>query len=282
MESIRKKLAGKTTKLALPRLSMSGHPADLSDYPHGGFCHVDIETIKPNPHQPRKHFDPDALSDLARSIKQKGVLQPVIIRRSPDGQIYLVAGERRLRASKIAGLQKIPAILTKDNPAEIAIIENLQRENLTPLEEAEAFGQMLSEHHYTQDQLALVVGKAKSTISEILSLNRLPGIIKEQVRRAEHYPKRVLVEIAKQPSETAMVSVFKELQEGRVKSSEIRSVTRGAQASEPSPAQALLKRIKGLSKTVKKIDPQRFSQKETEQTKAVFLQLQELIKERFF
>ena len=133
MSTTREKLAKKTSKLAQPREEHEGHPADLNDFQEGAFYQINVDLILPNPDQPRKFFDQERLAELSESIKQKGVLQPIIIRRSEDVQVYLVAGERRWRAAKIAELEKIPAILTKGNPAEIALIENLQRENLSPI-----------------------------------------------------------------------------------------------------------------------------------------------------
>ena len=146
MSKLKDKLAQAKTKLAIPKETLEDHPANLNNYQESAFYNVDIELIKPNPHQPRKFFDPDSLAELAQSIKEKGVLQPVIIRKDKTGQIHLVAGERRLRAAKNAGLEKIPAILTSGNPMEISLIENLQRDNLRPIEEAEALGRMMEEY----------------------------------------------------------------------------------------------------------------------------------------
>ena len=215
MPTARDKLATKKTKLAAAPERLEDHPANLNNYQDGSFYHVDVDLILPNPDQPRKFFDEQALNELATSIKKKGVLQPVIIRKADDGQIFLVAGERRLKAAKIAGLENIPAIITKGNPAEIALIENLQREDLKPIEEAEALGRMIEEHGYTQEKLVQVLGKAKSTISEIVSLNRLPDSIKEEVRRAELFPRRLLVEIAKQDTQEKMVTLFASVKEGK-------------------------------------------------------------------
>ena len=100
---------------------------------------LDISEILDNPYQPRQYFDPAALDELTESIRLKGVIQPIVVREDEAGAIYLVAGERRLKASNNAGLTTIPAIFTDGNPLEISLIENLQRENLKPIEEAEAF-----------------------------------------------------------------------------------------------------------------------------------------------
>ena len=210
MPSVRDKLADKTTKLSKARVRerIADHPASLDDYQDGGFYNVDVEAILPNPHQPRKFFDPEALDDLSESIRQKGVLQPILIRRDGKGKIFLVAGERRLRAAKKAGLENIPTILTKGKPVEISIIENLQRENLKPIEEAEALARMMEEYKYTQKKLAKAIGKSQPTISETLSLNRLPEEIKEEYRRAD-IPRRLLVEIAKEKTPDAMLKLYR-------------------------------------------------------------------------
>ena len=152
--SIRDKLAGKKSKLSQAAEPLADHPADLNDYPEGSFLRVAVDLVRPNPYQPRQHFDPEKLAELSQSIRRQGVLQPIVVRRDEAGQIFVVAGERRLRAAKMAGLEKIPAIVTKGHPAEIALIENLQREDLSPLEEAEALARMAAEFHYTQEQLA--------------------------------------------------------------------------------------------------------------------------------
>lgn len=226
MPSLRDKLAKTKSKLAIPQEKLEDHPANLNDYQDGSFYNVDIDLIMPDPNQPRKFFDPESLSELSQSIQQNGVLQPVLIRKDEEGKIYLVAGERRLRAAKMAELEKIPTILTKGNPLEIAIIENLQRDNLKPVEEAEALGRMIEEYSYTQEQLALVIGKARTTLTETLSLNKLPEQIKEECRRADIYPRRLLIEVAKQETPEAMISLFSQVKENHLNSGQVRAITR--------------------------------------------------------
>lgn len=255
MPTIRQKLAGKTSKLALPRERLEGHPADPREYREGEFCTVEIALINADPNQPRKYFDPDSLAELSQSIGQKGVLQPVIIRRETTGEIYLVAGERRYRAAKMAGLEKIPAVLTRGNPMEIALIENLQRDNLRPVEEAEALGRMVDEHNYTHEQLSLVIGKARSTITETLSLNRLPEEIREECRRADVYPRRLLVEVAKQETSDRMRSLFQKIKSTGLKSGQVREITRKKRkTNQPVPASAVLQRISALDGCLNNFD----------------------------
>jgi len=255
MPSLRDQLANAKSKLATTKQKLEDHPANLNNHQEGSYYNVDIELIKPDPDQPRKYFDPASLEELAQSIRQKGVLQPVIIRKTDDGEIYLVAGERRFRAAKIAGLNRIPSILTKGNPAEIAIIENLQRENLKPIEEAEALNKMLKEHSYTQEQLALVIGKGRTTITETLSLNKLPEEIKEECRRADNYSRRLLVEIAKQETPEAMTTLFYKAKEGNLKSGDVRNITRKKTNKNKRTITALaLDKAINLTRCLSKID----------------------------
>ncbi len=133
---------------------------------------IPIARIRPNPKQPRKSFSSESLEELANSIKQHGIIQPIVV-RSIEGGYELVAGERRLRASKIAGLTEINAIVqnfTERQIAEIALIENLQREDLNPIEEAEAYQMLIDEFDLTQDQLSLRIGKSRSAIANTIRL----------------------------------------------------------------------------------------------------------------
>lgn len=262
--------------MAIPREPMADHPADPSGYQEGAFCRVEIALVTPDPNQPRKYFDPESLEELSRSIEQKGVLQPVIIRKEASGKIYLVAGERRFRAARMAGLENIPAILTRGNPMEIAMIENLQRENLKPVEEAEALGRMVDEYNYTHEQLAFVIGKARSTITETLSLNKLPEQIKEECRRADAYPRRLLVEVAKQESSQKMLSLFDRIKAANLKSGEVREITRKkAEGERRAPAAVILGKISALEKSLKDLD---FSAMEQEEAAQLLTELHRLRK----
>ena len=144
---------------------------------------VAISELRPNPYQPRKVFDSEALTDLASSIKEHGVFQPIIVKKSIKGY-EIIAGERRVRASKLAGLEKVPAIvrnLNDEQMMEIALLENLQRENLSAIEEAKAYKSMIENLHLTQEQLSVKVGKSRSHVTNILGLLRLPSEVQEMV-----------------------------------------------------------------------------------------------------
>lgn len=148
-------------------------------YITGNKYDIDIEKIINNPDQPRKYFDNKAINDLSKSIEEEGILNPLLV-RWVDNQIILVAGERRLRAAQKASVSKVPVIFIDKDPSVVSLIENLQREDLNPIEEAESLQRLKEERNYTQNQLITIVGKAKATISEILKINELPDDIKDE------------------------------------------------------------------------------------------------------
>ena len=144
---------------------------------------ISLSELRPNPYQPRKKFDEDALNELADSIKEHGVFQPIIVKKSIKGY-EIVAGERRYRASKKLGLEKIPAIIkdfTDDEMMQISLLENLQRENLTSIEEAKAYKAIIDASNLTQEELAKKVGKSRSYITNILGLLTLPVSIQNLI-----------------------------------------------------------------------------------------------------
>lgn len=149
---------------------------------------VPVEKIFPNPYQPRKNFEDESLADLASSIAEYGVLQPLLVAPADNGSYLLIAGERRLRASKLANLQEVPVIVSKyttQQIAEIALIENLQREDLHFLEEAEGYEQLMSQFNLTQEAMAARVGKKQSTIANKLRLLRLSQNVRKVLNEAE-------------------------------------------------------------------------------------------------
>lgn len=145
-------------------------------YMQESITYIAPDMILPNLYQPRKFFDEDAIDELAQSIKAYGIIQPLSVRRMSNERYELVAGERRLRAAKKLGLKEVPAIIvdiTDKESAAIALLENLQREDLNYMEEAEAYFNLIKEHGYTQEQLAEVIGKKQSTIANKLRLLKL-------------------------------------------------------------------------------------------------------------
>lgn len=146
-----------------------------------------LSEIEPNKNQPRKSFDNDALKQLADSIAEHGVIQPLIVRSLPGGNYVIIAGERRWRAAKMAGLSEIPVVIrddiTDEQAAQIAMIENLQRENLNPIEEALGYKEIIDKHGLTQDKLARALGKARSSIANSLGLLSMPNGVQELLRQ---------------------------------------------------------------------------------------------------
>ncbi len=145
---------------------------------------IEIDRILPNEYQPRKLFKDESLRELSSSIKERGVLQPIIVSRTGDGTFRLIAGERRWRAAALAGLKKIPALIkdvSSQDAIEIALVENIQREELNPVETAEAFSRLLREFHLTQEELSRRVGKDRATIANYLRILKLPDEIKSLI-----------------------------------------------------------------------------------------------------
>jgi len=160
------------------------------DHPSTGFAEIELSEVKPNPQQPRVRFDDDALSELAASIREVGVLQPIVVRPGErDGSYVLVAGERRLRAADMAGLSTIPAVIrvseSEERDLTEALIENLQRMDLSPLEEAAAYRNLLEDFGMTHEQVAARVGKSRSTVTNTLRLLLLPSQIQGMLERGE-------------------------------------------------------------------------------------------------
>jgi ParB family chromosome partitioning protein len=149
-----------------------------------GLREVPLAAIVPNPHQPRLMFDSVALQELADSIKQHGVLQPPVVTQLPGGDYQLIAGERRVRAAKLAGLQTVPVVVKEVSPQaqlELALIENVQRADLDPVEEARAYATLETQFGLTHSQIAERVGKSRSAVSELLGLLRLPNQVQDLV-----------------------------------------------------------------------------------------------------
>ena len=170
---------------------------------------VAIDSIRPSRYQPRTEFDPEKLAELAASVKAQGILQPLLVRSRAAGGYELIAGERRLRAAKLAGLLKVPVVVREvdDRTAfELALIENLQREDLDPLEEAESFRRALGEFGYTQEELSKKVGKDRATVANSLRLLNLSDEFKDDLREGRMTPGHARA-ILMAGSETLMQSI---------------------------------------------------------------------------
>ena len=167
---------------AAPRAGKSDAPAS-----EGGVREIEVARIRPNPDQPRSQFGDEGLDELAASIVERGVLQPILVRPEGDG-FMIVAGERRWRAAQKAQLHRIPAIVRELGPAEVAevaLIENIQREDLNAIEEAEAYRQLIVRHGHTQEALAKIVHKSRSHIANLLRLLDLPEFVRQSLLRGD-------------------------------------------------------------------------------------------------
>ena len=176
--------------------------SDINAVPEDGIKMVAIKELSPSRFQPRRVFRPEALQDLVASIKTKGVLQPLLVRPKSLGGYEIIAGERRYRASQQAGLIQVPVIVKDFNDKdalEVALIENLQREDLNPIEEGEAYARLMKEFTYTQETLAEVLGKSRSYIANTLRLLELPATIRKMLEEKQITPghARTLVGVPK-------------------------------------------------------------------------------------
>jgi ParB family chromosome partitioning protein len=188
-------------------------PTDENFIPNQ-FYMIPLSELLPDPDQPRKYLDPVALDELTESIRQQGILQPPLFRRGEGGLLYIVAGERRCIAARRVGLTVIPAIYKENvNYAELSLIENITRSDLNPVEEAEAFDRLMKDHTYLQDDLVRIFNKSKATISETLSLNRLPKEIRDECRTDPSVPKNVLIKIARKKQDRSMLKEYQKYRE---------------------------------------------------------------------
>lgn len=191
---------------------------------------ISIENIEPNPHQPRQQMGD--LSELTASIREKGILEPLIVRR--QGERYqIISGERRYQAAVQAGLTELPCVerdADDSETVEIALIENLQRKDLTPFEEAEALGHLADECGYTHELLAKKIGKSRTSITEALSLNIMPEEVKNLCRLADINSKSLLLQVVRQESPEKMVSLIERISRDGLRRDDARKV-----AKKPAP-----------------------------------------------
>jgi ParB family chromosome partitioning protein len=174
---------------------------------------VPLRDVRPNVEQPRKHFDEEKLRELATSITAHGLLQPIVVRRMPTG-FELVAGERRFRAAQLAGIDRLPALVREvDDPLELALIENLQREDLSPLEEAQALATLIERHGHSHREVADLLGKSRPYVSNTLALIRLPEAVKADLHRdGSPVSRELLMGVARQEDPEAAVALWRRLQ----------------------------------------------------------------------
>lgn len=216
----RPELKGLGVQLLRSVRSDDSHPVETftNDIDPAKVINLPVTSITPNPDQPRKYFDDATLESLANSIRQRGLLQPVVVRKASNGEEFtLIAGERRWRAAQVAGLRKIPALVRQhEDPLELALIENLQRQDLRPIEEAEALQTLKERQGLTDEILSKIVGKSRSTVTEILTLNHLPDIIKEECRTSDKYQKSNLLNVVRQQNEEARLALWAKIKAGNL------------------------------------------------------------------
>ena len=161
---------------------------NLEQTPQLGITNLPIESIKPNRYQPRKTIDPEKLAELTESIKENGIIQPLIVTKTSSSEYELVAGERRLEAAKQAGLEKVPVVIrsvSKKEQLQLALIENIQREDLNPVEEAIAYNTLVEDFGLTHSQISEIVGKDRATVTNSLRLLKLPEEVKQMLVSGE-------------------------------------------------------------------------------------------------
>jgi len=161
---------------------------NLEQTPQLGITTLPIESIKPNRYQPRKKIDPEKLAELTESIKENGIIQPLIVTKTSSSEYELIAGERRLEAAKQAGLEKVPVVIrsvSKKEQLQLALIENIQREDLNPVEEAIAYNTLVEDFGLTHSQISEIVGKDRATVTNSLRLLKLPEEVKQMLVSGE-------------------------------------------------------------------------------------------------
>jgi ParB family chromosome partitioning protein len=216
----------------------------MASYLPNQLYQVPLAELQTDPTQPRKYMDPAALEEMTASVSQMGIIEPVVCRQDAEtGLCYVVAGERRCAAARKAGLATVPAVfIDSANYPEIALVENLIRQDLNPIEEAEALQRLMDVRACQQEQLAQVIGKSKSTISQSLSLNRLPQAIRDECRRDPTVPKNVLVEIARKKQERGMLTKFQQYRDKQAKLA--------AKEQEAAPAARKRTKAESLANTI--------------------------------
>jgi ParB family chromosome partitioning protein len=220
----------------MPPASSPARPA--VDYGQGNVFSCALERIVPQKGQPRQHFANDKLDELAQSIKQHGLLEPLVVRKRGEGEFEIIAGERRWRAAQRAGLREV-LVVVRDVSArdayELALIENVQREDLDPIEFAEALDRLVREHGYTQDTLAQRVGKDRSTIANALRLLRLPKAVRERVvsgELSEGHGRALLGA----PSDDALLELADKVVKGHLSVRQTESLVRSAKQTDGAKA----------------------------------------------
>lgn len=262
------------------RRFLFGHSGDLPK-----IIDIDLKDLRANPEQPRRQIDAAALQELAASIERHGLLQPIVVQKlddsaDPDAHL-IVAGERRYRAYQLLGRTSIPALRTQGQPDELALIENIQREDLSALEEADAYQRLLQRHGYSQGDLASVVGKGRKTVNELLQIAALPAAIKSECQNSGiAVSKSLLLEIAREPDPQRQQALWEQVRNGLVGSKRDLEQARktapvATPPSPPAPIPPLLRAGRSFRKRLEAIQarPGLLSAAEQEELRALHQRL---------
>lgn len=249
---------------------------------------IETSRIKPDPDQPRKNLDKNTLKELADSIKEHGLLQPITVEYKEEGDYFkIVNGERRYRACLLAKLSDIPCLiknqdLTPQIRLEQQLVENLQREDLNPIEEAEGYKILKEKYGYTDQQLGSKIGKTRSVITETISLNRLPRAIKDECRARDITPKKILIQVVRESTERKMIDLWQKIKHQNLT---LRQTTEERKKSKPSigkprrtPAQILLDTANKFHKQVSTIEVKSIAEKEKESLETTLKIIQTTLK----
>lgn len=223
-----------------------------SDLPR--IVELDVANIIWNPDQPRKHVDPVRLQELADSITAHGLIHPITVRRSGADQYMVIAGERRFRAFALLERTTIPAIISEGSTDELALIENIQREDLSPIDEYQAIARLIDKHGYSQGEAASALGKSRVSINEIMSLAGLSPSILEEVREA-NVSKSMLVEIARAGDKTSQMALWRAVCDGAKTVRTLRAAKKPATqpTHERSPIEAAIRAGRKFASALSKI-----------------------------
>lgn len=213
-----------------------------------------VSSVRPNPEQPRKHFAEEKLQELATSIRDRGLLQPIVVRRL-EGGYEILAGERRFRAAQLAGVDRLPALIREgDDPLEIALIENVQREDLAPLEEAEALALLIERHGYSHREVADLLGKSRPYVSNTLALNRLPEPVKADLHReGRGLSRELLMGVARQETPDAAMALWTRLKLDVMSVRQFRAERSGKAVEERPAAQGILQTARRLNRVLRRL-----------------------------
>ncbi|HEY5497653.1 MAG TPA: ParB/RepB/Spo0J family partition protein, partial [Syntrophales bacterium] len=211
----------------------------------GRIYKLDPAVLQSDPQQPRKFLDPIGINEMAATMIKLGVLEPILFRQDEVESLIIVAGERRVAAAKKAGLATIPSLFVDKDHREISLVENLLRQDLTPIEESEAMAVLMKERNYNQLQLGDMLGKSQPAVAQILSLNNLPETVKGQCRSNPNIPRSLLLEVVKNKTAKGMETAYnKEIAKRQAKEA---AGTQKVKAARSSSEQAMIKQIDGLN-----------------------------------